>query len=140
MTELRYIPTSMVLKEINERGIKKGYNRLLSDEIIETFEELIPTYNFPIHFSMEHNHKRGVKCEPHIRVGFGYELVSQKENIMNGPLRDLKLKPKKEKDYLNKLYDLLKECETPHCLSLDMSIKDFESLPIHKEPIKSDRT
>ena len=58
---IRYFTRSLLIKA-SKLGLKWDYNRQLSESIAD-----VPDENYPVILHMDHHHRHGQQCEPHIR-------------------------------------------------------------------------
>lgn len=73
------------------------YNRAIQDEVVD---DLADDKFFPITFTMLHEHRAGVPCEPHVRCMI---LVQDREGNRKQLILDME----------SGIYDLLPEIELP---------------------------
>ena len=63
--KIRYITKTQLVTCYQQASIW-NYNRQVTENV-----KSLPDFNYPVLFSMEHNHRNGVLCEPHIRCMVG---------------------------------------------------------------------
>jgi hypothetical protein len=64
MTETKIVGTAQFI-EISRRSIEQGYNRLPTDEFLDSLD---PEGTHILTFSMPHEHAAGVEVAPHMRT------------------------------------------------------------------------
>lgn len=60
-SHVRYFTRNLLI-EASRLGLEWDYNRQISEQIAE-----VPDLNYPVTFFMDHHHRHGQPCEPHIR-------------------------------------------------------------------------
>tara|TARA_Y100000593_G_C4173336_1_gene268181 strand:- start:176 stop:553 length:378 start_codon:yes stop_codon:yes gene_type:complete len=69
------------IEKMNNESIELNFNRNIDPHTIKKFSN---NHNCLVFFMMTHEHKQGIKCEPHLRIMF-YASLQSKENTDNKP-------------------------------------------------------
>ncbi len=77
--KISYFTRSMLI-EAAAQGRQWDYNRQISEAISE-----VPDLNYPVTFSMDHHHRHGQRCEPHIRCQISLSPFANKDVLCDVP-------------------------------------------------------
>lgn len=62
--------TKKMLTKMNAVAVKRGYNRAFKDAFVSSLPDSL---KFPVISHFVHSHKKGVSCEPHVRVLIAFD-------------------------------------------------------------------
>ena len=68
--------TKKMLAKMNTVAVKRGYNRAFKDDFVSSLPD---SQKFPVIFHFVHSHKKGVECEPHVRVVIAFGANGDKD-------------------------------------------------------------
>ncbi|MGE3408654.1 MAG: hypothetical protein AB7I37_17680 [Pirellulales bacterium] len=78
-SKVRYFTRNLLI-EASRLGLEWDFNRQISEQIAE-----VPDRKYPVIFTLDHHHRHGQRCEPHVRCVISLEPFTDGTVICDVP-------------------------------------------------------